>query len=347
MIKHNDKKEYRFLAYFNKKNAIIYIALYIPVCFRWIGDLMSKKNAFVKLGIFSALFGGAFAFSNYIYKISTVPHQHTDDDKDFDEQITEGRHFVRNHPDRQDMFIDSIDQLKLHASYIPASTNSHKYAIIIHGIWDNHESNGIYAKHYLEDGINCLLPDLRGFGKSEGKYIGYGLDDRLDILEWIYWIIKRDPEAKILLHGMSMGAATTLMTTGEHLPENVKAAIADSAYATLREQFAATYKSFKGSFIPTPIALALSRIIIYLRAGYDINDASPIKAVAKSETPTLFIHGDDDSFIDPHMCSRLYEAASCPKQYCMILGAGHIEGVVKDPDNYWGKIASFLAKTDF
>ena len=311
------------------------------------GDAMSKKNSLLKLGIFSAIFGGTYAFSNYIYKISSVPHQHNDGDSDFDKSITEGRYFVRNNPDRQDMYITSIDQLKLHASYIHAENESHQYAIIIHGIWDNHESNGVYAKHYLEKGINVLLPDLRGFGKSEGKYIGYGFDDRLDIMEWIYWLIKRDPEAKILIHGMSMGAATTLMTTGEKLPQNVKAAIADSSYSTLREQFAATYKSFKGSFIPVPIALALARVITLIRSGFDINEVNPIKAVANSSTPTLFIHGDDDTFIDPHMCSRLYEAASCPKQYCMILGAGHIESVVKDPENYWKKISEFLSKTEF
>ncbi|MBQ3797898.1 MAG: alpha/beta hydrolase [Butyrivibrio sp.] len=308
---------------------------------------MAKKNTLLKLGIFSALFGGTYFFTDYIYKITSVPHQHTDDDKDFDESITEGRMFVRNHPDRQDMYIDALDQAKLHASFIPAKEESHKYALIIHGIWDNHETNGVYARHYLEKGINCLLPDLRGFGKSEGKYIGYGLDDRLDIIEWIYWIIKRDPEAHILLHGMSMGAATTLMTTGENLPENVKAAIADSAYSTLREQFVDTYKSYKGSIVPTPIAIILARIVILIRSGFDINDVKPIEAVKKSKTPTLFMHGDDDTYIDPQMCSRLYEAATCPKQYCMILGAGHIEGVVRDPLNYWGKVESFLSKTEF
>ena len=310
---------------------------------------MSKKNTFLGLGIFTALFGGAYAFGNYIYQISTVPKQHTDDDdgRDFSPVITKGRRFVRNHERRQDMYINSMDQLRLHASYIPAKDESHRYVILIHGIWDNHEANGVYAEHYLEKGINCLLPDLRGFGQSEGKYIGYGYDDRLDIMEWIYWIIKRDPEAKIILHGMSMGAATTLMTTGEKLPENVKGAIADSAYSTLKEQFAATYKSFKGSFVPVPIALGLARLLILLRAGYDINKVRPIDAVQKSSTPTLFMHGDNDVFIDPHMCSRLYEAAECPKQFCMILGAGHIEGVVKDPTNYWNKIASFLMKIQF
>ncbi len=307
------------------------------------GISMSKKNTFLKLSAVTAFIGGVYAFSDYIYKISTKPHEHNGAN-DYDPTITEGREFVRNHPSRQDVYIKSVDKLDLHASYIPSDEESHNYVILIHGIWDNHESNGIFAKHYLEKGINCLLVDLRGFGKSEGNYIGYGLDDRLDIIEWIHFLIKKDKDARIFLHGMSMGAATTLMTTGENLPENVKGAIADSSYSTLREQFASAYKLFKGSFIPIPIALLISRVIIYIRAGYDINLVSPIKAVARSKTPTLFIHGDDDTFIDPHMCSRLYEAASCKKQYLMILGSGHIEGVVKDPVNYWAKVDSFIQK---
>ncbi|MBR4669665.1 MAG: alpha/beta hydrolase [Butyrivibrio sp.] len=308
---------------------------------------MAKKNFFLKLGIASAIFSGIYAFSNYIYNISSLPHQHKDSDPDFSPEITNGRLFIRNHQDKRDMYIDSIDGLRLHASYIPSGIESHKYVILIHGIWNNSEYCGIYAKHYLENGINCLLPDLRGFGKSEGKYVGYGYDDRLDIMEWIYWIVKRDPDAHILLHGMSMGAATTLMTTGENLPSNVKAAISDSSYSRLVEQFASSYKLFKGSFVPLPIALFISRIVILLRSGFDINKVNPVDAVKRSETPTLFIHGDDDTLIDPHMCSTLYEAAKCPKKYCMILGSEHIEAVVKDPDNFWGKIRKFLESTEF
>ena len=307
---------------------------------------MSKKNLLLKLSGVAAAFGAVAAFGEYIYRISSVPHEHNGAN-DFDPAITRGREFIRNHPDRQDVYIEAFDELKLHASYIPAGEDIHRYVILIHGIWDNHESNGIYARHYLEKGINCLLPDLRGFGKSEGKYIGYGLDDSLDIMNWIDYLLTLDPGAEIVLHGMSMGAATTLMTTGANLPDNVKAAIADSAYSTLREQFASTYKSFKGAILPVPIALEIGRAIILLRSHFDINEVNVIKAVERSKTPTLFIHGDEDTFINPQMCSRLYEAAACPKQYCMILGARHIEGVVRDPANYWSKVDGFLAKYGF
>ena len=62
---------------------------------------MSKKNALLKLSALTTLLGGAFAFSDYAYKTSTVPRQHTDDSKDFDPLITQGRYFIRNHPDRK------------------------------------------------------------------------------------------------------------------------------------------------------------------------------------------------------------------------------------------------------
>ena len=305
---------------------------------------MSKTNGLIIISAIGAVLGGTWALGDYIYKVSAKPHEHTDDEGDFDESITEGRLFVRNHGSKKDIYINSYDSLKLHASFIPAKEESHTYVIILHGIWDNHESVGNFAKHYIEKGYSCLLPDLRGFGESEGHYIGYGLDDRLDIKEWIDWIIRKDPDATIILHGKSMGAATVLMTTGETLPKNVVCAISDSSFTTLPEQFLSSYKKFKGSIIPKPLALALARIMIKLRADYDIRDVAPIKAVANSGTPTLFMHGDADTFIDPHMCSRLYEAASCPRQYCIILGADHVRGVVTDPNSYWKKVDKFVAK---
>lgn len=304
---------------------------------------MKKKNIFLKLSALFAVVGGALALGDHIYKLSSDPHEHEDHSGE-DPLITRGREFVRNHPFKTDLFIESYDELKLHACLIPAQTHTHRYVILVHGIWDDNEGNGIFARHYLNQGISCLLPDNRGFGKSEGSYIGYGLDDSLDIMEWIYYILDKDPEASIILHGMSMGAATVLMAGARNLPKNVKCIISDSSYTTLREQFAATYKTLKGSFIPIPFVLFLSRIMIKLRSGFDINDVSPIEAVTESSTPTLFIHGDNDHFIDPQMCSRLYEAATCPKQYCMILGAEHIQGVLADPTNYWNKIDAFVKK---
>ena len=82
-----------------------------------------------------------------------------------------------------------------------------------------------FAAYYGRQGYHVLMPDLRGCGESGGDFIGMGWPDRLDMLQWINWIIQRDPEAQIVLHGISMGGATVMMTAGESLPPQVKAIV--------------------------------------------------------------------------------------------------------------------------
>jgi fermentation-respiration switch protein FrsA (DUF1100 family) len=310
---------------------------------------MSKKTGFVLLSVISGiLFGGAFA-GNKLYDYAIKPRQRTDEDPDSSELVTRGRRWVRNHESKRDIYISSIDSLRLHASYIPGNDGEHHYVVLIHGIWDSSEGMGIYAQEYAGKGWNILLPDLRGFGQSEGDYIGYGHDDRYDIIEWIYWIIKRDKDARILLHGTSMGAATTLLVTGESLPENVVCAISDSSYTSVKDEFEEVYEGLdkKIAAIPRWIAIPLLRFEVKVRAGYDIYKIRPIDAVKNSKTPTLFLHGDADEFVKPHMCRELFDAAACKKEFCMTLGAKHIEGVWIDSKKYWKKVDDFLSHNNF
>ncbi len=308
---------------------------------------MSKKRNFVIIGLLSAIVGGSAATASYLYDLSVVPKQKTQEDIDRNPKDSEAVKWLRKYESKEDIFIDSIDELKLHASLVRPDGESHRYAILIHGVKSDGEYMAYYAKHYIDKGINVLLPDLRGFGKSEGDYTGYGYFDRLDIMEWIYLIIRRDPKARIMIHGTSMGAATTLMTTGEKLPKQVIMAVADSSYTTISEEFADVYKKLKKSFIPFPAVHVIMRLLIKIKCGYDINKVNVLEAVSKSNTPTLFIHGDEDKLIDPQMCARLYEKCTAPKQYCLILGADHVQGAYIDPSKYWKKVDTLMEKTDF
>ena len=119
-----------------------------------------------------------------------------------------------------------------------------------------------YAYKYYTLGYHLLMPDLRGHGKSEGNYIGMGWHDRLDILKWIEFILKEDKEAEILLHGVSMGAATVMMVSGEDLPPNVKVIIEDCGYTSAKDQLSYKLKSmFKLPSFPF-INLCMSTYIL-------------------------------------------------------------------------------------
>ena len=296
--------------------------------------------------------GALIGAANYFYDFSMKPVEHnSENDGNEDERLyTEGRIWMNTHPAREDWFEMSDDSLRIHANFIPspAAEGDHRYAICVHGYSDTSESVGQYAQIYRDRyGMNVLLPDLRGHGRSEGTYVGYGYHDRLDMIIWIDRIIRRDPQASIILHGISMGAATVMMTTGEQLPSNVKACVEDAGYSTAIEEFTQVYNNLEDKpTLSADVIMPALRAVALFRAGYDLRKASPLDAVRHSKTPTLFIHGAADSFIPSWMMDKLFEAASCEKMSMLVPGAEHVKSVVVDPEGYWNKVEDFLRQVD-
>ena len=295
--------------------------------------------------------GALIGIANYFYNVSMKPIKR---DTSHDEEPSElpymaGRKWMNEHPDRMDLWEKAEDGLRIHANFIPSGRESeHRFALCVHGYSDSAESMGLYARVYHDKyGMNVLMPDLRGHGLTDGDYVGYGYDDRLDILLWIDWILRLDPDALIILHGISMGAATVLMVTGELLPKNVKACVEDASYTSALDEFLHIYQSRDDKVpIPGEILMQAVRGVALVRAGYDLDKAAPVKAVKKSVTPTLFIHGDADSFIPCRMMDKLFEAAACRKERLLVHGAEHVQSANKDPEGYWNKVHSFLESVD-
>lgn len=295
-----------------------------------------------------AAVGALFGTGNYYFKLALTPRKH-DPSQDADpseREYAEGRRWMNDHENREDIFITSEDGLQLHANFIPAEDEKcHRYAVCVHGYGDSAESMGLYARRYNEAyGMNVLLPDLRGHGASEGRYVGMGLWDSKDLIRWIYWIIRQDEDAVIVLHGISMGAAAILQATGEHLPSQVKAVVSDSAYTSAMDEMQYRYSKARHNFFPARLVMQVVRFLCFFRAGYDLAKASPADAVEKSVTPTLFIHGEDDDIVPPSMMPRLFEAAGCKKEFLWIGDAGHMQSVVEDPETYWTRVEKFYKK---
>lgn len=219
--------------------------------------------------------------------------------------------------------------------------DSKTYVISCHGFTGMPSLNNIYSKHFYELGYNVLLPHLRAHGKSEHDYCTMGWLDRFDVIDWINYIIEKNHDAKIILHGVSMGAATVMLTTGENLPENVICCIEDCGYTTLWEQYSVQLKEMFN--LPT-IMLKLIYPIAKIKFGFSFKDVSPIEAVKKSKTPTLFIHGDKDDFVPFWMNYPLYSKAGCEKERLVIPGAAHAESVYLQPEMYWEGVTKFINK---
>lgn len=247
--------------------------------------------------------------------------------------------WIYDYKDKEDVFINSFDNLKLHG-YILKTENSDKWAITVHGYTNKAESMSAMAYKYHSLGYNILMPDLRGHGKSEGSYVGMGWHDRLDILKWIDLIIKENKDAKILLHGISMGAGTVMMVSGEELPENVKVIIEDCGYTSAKEQLAYNLKTmFK---LPSFPILNFCSLITKIKDNYFISEASAIKQLQKAKVPILFIHGDKDKFVPFYMLDKLYNACSSKKDKLVVKDVGHAKSESLKSDLYWNKVEDFI-----
>ena len=244
----------------------------------------------------------------------------------------------------KDVYIQN-KKLNLYSAEIRNKKESKIWVIAVHGYTDSGYFMVPAAKRFLEYGYNVLIPDLQAHGKSDGKYIGMGWKDRLDIMGWIDYLIATYGNIKIILYGISMGAATVMMTSGEKLPSNVRMVIEDCGYTSAWDEFAYELKYL--FHMPTFPALYNANFITKIRAGYSLKKASSIKQLKKSVTPTLFIHGNKDQFVPFDMLDKLYEAANCKKEKLVIKAAGHAEAQLIDPEKYWHTVRKFIKKYMF
>ncbi|MBQ4259131.1 MAG: alpha/beta hydrolase [Lachnospiraceae bacterium] len=241
-----------------------------------------------------------------------------------------------------DVKIISSDGIKLYATETIVS-DGHKWAIFVHSYRTSRSFTDPYAREYQLRGYNTLQPDNRAHGISEGKYIGMGYLDQFDILCWINYIIERDPDAEVVLHGVSMGGSTLMILSGqEQIPENVTVIIEDCGYSSAREYL--TLKLRQRFSLPSFPIIPIANVSFKVMAGYWMDDASAMEGVMNSNIPTLFIHGTDDETVSVEDAYRLYYAATCPKQLYVVEGAGHGEALMQDETMYWDKVFGFIEK---
>jgi len=238
--------------------------------------------------------------------------------------------------------ITSRDGLELYGYFIPAESPSEKYVILVHGYKSAAVRMTEYARHYHSLGWNVLAPEHRAHGRSSGRYITMGSREKHDIIDWAEFLASGHPESRILLHGVSMGAATVMLVTGEAVPSNVVAAVEDCGYTGAAEQF--TWQLREQFHLPYFPVIPAASLVTRIRVGYTFGSVDCIRAVSRSSTPTLFIHGDRDTFVPFSMLERLYSAASCDKDILVVPGAGHADSVTVNPELYWTKVDSFAGK---
>ena len=311
---------------------------------------MNKKKKIIltiSILLLVVILGVGGLVGNYFYNLALNPFTSKDmifgdDDDDTSLEVEADANWLIKDSNYIDTYITSSDNLKLHAYEVKNENKTDKWAIVVHGYTSEGKLLSSKAKHLYNMGYNVLVPDLRSHGTSEGNYIGMGWHDRLDIIDWINYIVKNNPNSEIALHGTSMGSATVLMVSGEKLPSNVKAIVADCGYTSVYDEFSYQLKQLFN--LPAFPIMNFSDVVTHIRAGYCLNDASAINQVKKSTTPILYIHGDKDDFVPYYMMDELYNATNSEKEKLTIEGGEHANSDLVNPKLYWSTVNSFLEK---
>lgn len=233
---------------------------------------------------------------------------------------------------------------RLHAVYAAAPEPTDRTAVIVHGYTDNAVRMLMIGYLYNHDlGCNILLLDLHYHGESEGRAIRMGWKDRLDVLRWMDVANGLfGGRTRMVVHGISMGAATTMMVSGEPQRPYVKCFVEDCGYTSVWDEFR---KELREQFsLPAFPLLYTASWLCDLKYGWSFREASALRQVAKCELPMLFIHGDADDFVPTRMVYPLYEAKPGEKELWVVPGAAHAMSYRDNRAEYTRRVAEFVGR---
>lgn len=258
------------------------------------------------------------------------------------EDMIEWTRAIRSMP-HEDMEITSFDGLKLRAKYYEYKAGA-PIEILFHGYKG-------YAERDLSGGVercfrlgrSVILVDHRASGRSDGHVTTFGIKERHDCHRWVRYAIERfGDDVKLIIGGVSMGAATVMMAAGDPLPENVIGVLADCGYTSPREIISKVLKDMK---LPPCVFYPFIKLGARIFGRFNLDEASPIEAMRKCVLPVVFVHGDTDDFVPYEMSVRLCEECASPKKTLITIhGAGHGLAFPADRDGYVGALAEIKEK---
>lgn len=240
----------------------------------------------------------------------------------------------------EDVEITSFDGLKLHGKFYEYAPGA-PIELMFHGYRGS-------AERDLPGGVercfavrrSALIVDQRCSGRSGGKTITFGINEHRDCLRWIDFMLTYfGPDVKIILTGISMGAATVLMAGGKELPGNVIGILADCGYTSARDII---YKVIRQMGLPPKLSYPFVKLGARIFGRFDLDETSPIEAVKKCPLPVIFFHGEDDDFVPCHMSRENFDACASRKQLVTIPGAGHGLSYAVDPETYIKELRDFF-----
>lgn len=254
------------------------------------------------------------------------------------DRISEVIQYLKDHNTR-DIHTKSNDGLKLRARWLPADGPIGSI-LLFHGYRSCPLADfSVIIPFYHSLGFNLLLADQRSHGKSEGKFITFGIREHEDVLRWISYHNETFGSLPLYIVGMSMGATTVLMAAGKELPENVHGVIADCGFTDPKQIIREVMRHVR---VPAFPLLNVAGLYARLFGRFGLEEYSTIKAMKTCRIPVLMMHGTEDHFVPCEMSRLAYDACGSEKQLILVEGATHGTSYLTDRPRCQKAVKAFL-----
>ena len=257
------------------------------------------------------------------------------------DHIVSADRWLKKH-NAQDVYTTSDDGLKLHGLWVPAE-NPQGTILFAHGYRSCMLVDfGLAFDFYHRRGLNLLIPEQRSHGKSQGRFITFGVKESEDMQRWLDHHNQHLGSCPVVLSGLSMGASTMLYLADKELPKNVKGIIADCGFTSPKAILSSVFT--KVTHLPAAPSIWAADLFARLFAGFSLAQCDTRKSLANSKLPVFMVHGTADSFVPCEMTKQGYEVCTGPKQLLLVEGAEHGVSFLVDRMQYTEMIMAFLEK---
>ena len=241
--------------------------------------------------------------------------------------------------------IQSYDGHRLVGHWYPVS-NPKRILVAMHGWRSSWWSDfGIVSDFFKDNQCSVLYAEQRGQGDSGGEYMGFGMMERYDCIEWVKWVNSwGGQQLPVYLVGVSMGASTVLMTANMDLPSNVRGIIADCGFTSPHDIW--KHVAQRNLHLPYSIHGGVAERLCRGKIHMGPRDCSTVAALQESKVPVLFAHGTDDHFVPVEMTYQNYQACRTPKELFIVPGADHGMCYYREPEKYQQIMRKFWKKYD-
>ncbi len=220
-----------------------------------------------------------------------------------------------------DYYIDASEDIRIHARRHP-NPNAKLSLLFFHGNGEIVSDYDNLAEHFSSLGIELIIADFRGYGKSTGTpTLRAALEDSHIILDYLK--DKKVLKNKVCVMGRSLGSAPTIELCSKR--SDIQGCILESGYAD-----------------PIPLVE---------RRGLKIDKTSPeenavfnnSQKISAVKCPTLIMHGEDDFLISPKEAKLNYDKAGAKVKRLEILeGVGHNDMMMAPEHSYFSALKVFL-----